>query len=158
MKKANKQQTNVSQQTKKGEQTMKKANIEQPQVRLEDIIYQALEQVSSKDNNVRVQKVTGYISVKYGNKVLFEFHDKKKAISHLTFSQQQKAYEILKANKLIQRVVPKTYGWKYDTECLLTKDLIKFFPAILKSVVTEAIEERNLKNAPKKTEKKAAKA
>lgn len=131
---------------------------EQPKVRLEDTIYKALTEANSKDTNIRVQKVTGYISVKYGNKVLFEFHDKKKSISHLTFAQTQKAYEILKANKLIQRVVPKSYGWKYDTECLLTKEFIKHFPAILKSVITEAIEERNLKEAPKKAEKKVAKA
>lgn len=132
--------------------------MEKQQVRLEDTIYKALAEANSKDANIRVQKVTGYISVKYGNKVLFEFHDKKKAISHLTFAKTQKAYEILKENKLIQRVVPKSYGWKYDTECLLTKDFIKHFPAILKSVIAEAIEERNLKDAPKKAEKKVAKA
>lgn len=132
--------------------------MEKQQVRLEDTIYKALAEANSKDANIRVQKVTGYVSVKYGNKVLFEFHDKKKTISHLTFAKTQKAYEILKANKLIQRVVPKSYGWKYDTECLLTKDFIKHFPAILKSVIAEAIEERNLKDAPKKAEKKVAKA
>lgn len=151
--KQNKVDTKANKETK----AMKKAQ-EQPQVRLEDTIYKALAEANSKDTNIRVQKVTGYVSVKYGNKVLFEFHDKKKAISHLTFAKTQKAYEILKANKLIQRVVPKSYGWKYDTECLLTKDFIKHFPAILKSVIAEAIEERNLKDAPKKAEKKVAKA
>lgn len=148
----------VSQKANKGEQTMKKAKTEELQVRIEDTIYQALTEANSKDNNIRVQKVTGYVSVKYGNKVLFEFHDKKKAISHLTFAKTQKAYKILEANKLIQRVVPKSYGWKYDTECLLTKEFLKHFPAILKSVIAEAIEERNLKEAPKKAEKKVAKA
>ena len=138
--------------------TKKVQATEQPKVRLEDTIYKALTEANSKDTNIRVQKVTGYISVKYGNKVLFEFHDKKKSISHLTFAQTQKAYEILKANKLIQRVVPKSYGWKYNTQCLLTETFMKHFPEILKSVITEAIEERNLKQAPKKAEKKVAKA
>lgn len=155
-KKQNKQ-TKVSTKANKEEKIMQKTE-QKPQVRLEDAIYALVNKAAEADKNIRVQKVTGYTGVKYGNKVLFEFHDKKKAISHLTFSKQQKAYEILNTNKLIQRVVPKSYGWKYDTECLLTKDFIKHFPAILKSVIAEAIEERNLKEAPKKAEKKVAKA
>lgn len=157
-KKTNNKKQTVDTKANKGEKIMQKANKQEPQVRLEDKIYAEVNKAMESDKNIRIQKVTGYMSVKYGNKVLFEFHDKKKAISHLTFAQTQKAYEILKANKLIQRVVPKSYGWKYDTECLLTKDLLKFFPAILKSVIAEAIEERNLKEAPKKAEKKVAKA
>lgn len=147
----------VSTKADKGDKTMKK--VEQNQrTRLEDTIYSLVNKAMETDKNIRIQPVTGYVGVKYGNKVLFEFHDKKKAISHLTFSKQQKAYEILNTYKLIQRVVPKSYGWKYDTECLLTTEFLKHFPAILKSVIAEAIEERNLKNAPKKAEKKVAKA
>jgi len=156
-KKTNNKQQTVNTKANKEAKIMQKAQ-EKPQARLEDKIYAEVNKAMEADKNIRVQKVTGYVSVKYGNKVLFEFHDKKKAISHLTFAKTQKAYEILKANKLIQRVVPKSYGWKYDTECLLTKDFIKHFPSILKSVIAEAIEERNLKDAPKKAEKKAAKA
>lgn len=133
-----------------------KTNKQEQKVTLVDKVLEQVAKVADKDKNVRMQKVTGYISIKYGNKVLFELHAKKKSISHLTFSSKQKAYDILKANKLIHRVVPASYGWKYNTECFLDDNFIKFFPEILKSVVAEAIEECNLKT--KKEEKKVAKA
>lgn len=133
-----------------------KTNKQEQKVTLVDKVVEQVTKEAEKDKNVRMQKVTGYISVKYGNKVLFELHAKKKSISHLTFSSKQKVYDILKANKLIHRVVPASYGWKYNTECFLDDTFIKFFPEILKSVVAEAIEERNLKT--KKEEKKVAKA
>lgn len=144
-------QTTNKQQTKTTKATEKQV------VRLEDKITTMLEQAVKADKNIKVQKVTGYTSVKYGNKVLFEFHNKKKSISHLTFSNKQKAYDILKSNKLVHRIVPASYGWKYNTECLLTDEFIKHFPSILKSVLAEAIEERNLKAKPadKKVTKKA---
>lgn len=137
-------------------QTTTKTNKQEQKVTLVDKVLEQVAKVAEKDKNVRKQQVTGYISIKYGNKVLFELHAKKKSISHLTFSNKQKAYDILKANKLIHRVVPASYGWKYNTECFLDDTFIKFFPEILKSVVAEAIEERNLK--AKKEEKKVAKA
>lgn len=145
-----KQVKNNKQQTKAQVKTVEKQT-----VRLEDKVLEKLAEVQKADKNIKVQKVTGYTSIKYGNKVLFEFHNKKKSISHLTFSNKQKAYEILKANKLILRIVPNSYGWKYNTECLLNEEFMKHFPAILKSVIAEAIEERNLKT--KTTEKKIAK-
>lgn len=145
-----KQVKNNKQQTKAQVKTVEKQT-----VRLEDRVLEKLAEVQKADKNIKVQKVTGYTSIKYGNKVLFEFHNKKKSISHLTFSNKQKAYEILKANKLILRIVPNSYGWKYNTECLLNEDFMKHFDAILKSVIAEAIEERNLKT--KTTEKKIAK-
>lgn len=138
--------------------TKKVQATEQPKVRLEDKVMELLDQASKADKLIKVQEVTGYTSVKYGNKVLFEFHNKKKSISHLTFSNRQEAYKLLKDNKLVHRVVPNSYGWKYNTECFLTDEFIKYFPEILKSVITEAIEARNLKEAPKKAEKKVAKA
>ena len=152
--KTNKQQnkTVANKQAKKVQAT------EQAQVRLEDKVMEMLDNASKADKLIKVQKVTGYTSVKYGNKVLFEFHNKKKSISHLTFSNKQQAYKLLKENKLVLRVVPASYGWKYNTECLLTEAFMKHFPEILKSVIAEAIEERNLKQAPKKAEKKVAKA
>lgn len=133
-----------------------KTNKQEQKVTLVDKVIEQVTKEAEKDKNVRMQQVTGYISVKYGNKVLFELHAKKKSISHLTFSNKQKAYDILKANKLIHRVVPASYGWKYNTECFLDDNFIKYFPSIFKSVVAEAIEERNLKT--KKEEKKVAKA
>ena len=136
--------------------TTTKTNKQEQKVTLVDKVLEQVAKVAEKDKNIRKQQVTGYISIKYGNKVLFELHAKKKSISHLTFSNKQKAYDILKANKLIHRVVPASYGWKYNTECFLDDNFIKYFPEILKSVVAEAIEERNLKT--KKEEKKVAKA
>lgn len=134
----------------------KQAPVEAMATRIEDTIYEQVSKAAEADKNIKVQPVTGYVSVKYGNKVLFEFHDKKKAISHLTFSSKQQAFTILKENKLIQRIVPASYGWKYNTECLLTEELAKAFPELLKSVIAEAVEERNLKAKP--AEKKVAKA
>lgn len=151
--------TNKQQNKAVANKSAKKAQAtEQTQVRLEDKVMEMLDNASKADKLIKVQKVTGYTSVKYGNKVLFEFHNKKKSISHLTFSNKQEAYRILKDNKLVLRVVPASYGWKYNTECLLTETFMKHFPEILKSVIAEAIAERNLKNAPKKAEKKVAKA
>lgn len=111
----------------------------------------------AKDNNISMTQVTGYLSVKYGNKVLFELHAKKKAIAHLTFAHTQKVFALLKEQKLIHRIVDASYMWKYDTECLLTENFAKQFDAILKSVIEQAIEERNLKQkATQKQEQKTA--
>lgn len=154
----NKGQNKVSTKANKETKAMEK-QVEQVKETLVDKVIAKIDKAIEKDNNIKRQKVTGYISVKYGNKVLFELHAKTKAISHLTFAQTQKAYEILKENKLIMRVVPKSYGWKYNTECLLTDEFFKHFDTILKSVIAEAIEERNLKQkATKQAEKKVAKA
>lgn len=117
----------------------------QKQTLLEQVIAK-VQQASNADKNVRMQKVTGYISVKYANAVLFELHAKKKSITHLTFSTKQKAFETLNKNKLILRVVPDSYGWKYNTECLLTDEFMKHFDAILKSVIEEAVAKNNSKN------------
>ena len=152
-------QTKTNNKTVANKQAKKAQATEQAQVRLEDKVLEMLDKAKASDKLIKVQKVTGYTSVKYGNKVLFEFHNKKKSISHLTFSNKQKAYEILKANKLVLRVVPASYGWKYNTQCLLTEQFMQHFDAILKSVIAEAIEERNLKaKATEKPVKKVAKA
>ena len=148
-------QNKVNAKANKGEKAMEK-QVEQVKETLVDKVIAKIDKAIEKDNNIKRQKVTGYISVKYGNKVLFELHAKKKAITHLTFAKTQKVFELLKQNKLILRIVPKSYGWKYDTECLLTEEFYKHFDAILKSVIAEAIEERNLKT--KQADKKVAKA
>ena len=123
-----------------------KTNKQTTQVaKLEDRVLELITEAQKTDANIKIQKVTGYTSIKYGNKVLFELHLKRKSITHLTFSNKQKVFEILKANKLILRIVADSYGWKYNTECLLTEEFFKHFTTILKSVVAEAIEERNLK-------------
>lgn len=146
-----KQVKNNKQQTTKAQAKA----VEKQTVRLEDKVLEMLAEAQKADKNIKIQKVTGYTSIKYGNKVLFEFHNKKKSISHLTFSNKQKAYKILEDNKLVHRIVPNSYGWKYNTECFLDDNFLKHFPAILKSVIAEAVEERNLKT--KATIKKVAK-
>lgn len=146
-----KQVKNNKQQTTKAQAKA----VEKQTVRLEDKVLEMLAEAQKADKNIKIQKVTGYTSVKYGNKVLFEFHNKKKSISHLTFSNKQKAYKILEDNKLVHRIVPASYGWKYNTECFLDDNFLKHFPAILKNVIAEAVEERNLKT--KATVKKVAK-
>lgn len=145
-----KQVKNNKQQTTKAQAKA----VEKQTVRLEDKVLEMLAEAQKADKNIKIQKVTGYTSVKYGNKVLFEFHNKKKSISHLTFSNKQKAYKILEDNKLVHRIVPNSYGWKYNTECFLDDNFLKHFPAILKSVIAEAVEERNLKT--KATVKKSS--
>lgn len=133
-----------------------KTNKQTEQVaKLEDRVLELITEAQKADANIKVQKVTGYTSIKYGNKVLFELHLKRKSITHLTFSNKQKVFEILKANKLILRVVPASYGWKYNTECLLTEEFFKHFTTILKSVIAEAVEERNLKQTATKKIKTA---
>jgi len=144
--------TNKQQNKTVANKQAKKAQATEQKVTLLDEIIAKIEQAQKADKNVKMQKVTGYISIKYANKVLFELHAKKKSITHLTFSNKQKVYSILKANKLVLRVVPASYGWKYNTECLLTEQFAKHFDTILKSVIDEAVEARNLqaKQATKK--------
>lgn len=144
--------TNKQQNKTVANKQAKKAQATEQKVTLLDEIIAKIEQAQKADKNVKMQKVTGYISIKYANKVLFELHAKKKSITHLTFSNKQKVYSILKANKLVLRVVPASYGWKYNTECLLTEQFAKHFDTIFKSVIDEAVEARNLqaKQATKK--------
>lgn len=158
--KQNKVSTKANKETKTMEKQVK------TQVRLEDKIYAEINKAMEADKNIRLQKNTGHYAVKYGNKVLFEFHDKKKAISHLTFCSQEKVFGIIKekfAKDKGYRVVPKSYGWRIDTEMLLTPELVKVFPALLKSTIAEAIEQLNIKakekeQAKKQADKKVAKA
>lgn len=128
---------------------MQKQDKTQTKVTLVDKVIADITDAQKQDANIKVLKVTGYTSIKYGNKVLFELHIKRKSITHLTFSNKQKAYSILKDNNLVMRVVPASYGWKYNTECLLTDEFYKHFKTILKSVIAEAIEQRNLKTTKK---------
>lgn len=159
MQKQNKKQ-NTQQASNKGGQAMQNTqNTQQNKVTLVDKVIAKVQEASKQDKNITITKVTGHYSIKYGNTALFELHAKQKAISHLTFGQGQKAYAILKSKNLIYRVVPKTYGWKLDTECMLTDDMFKNFDAIFKSVIAEAVEARNLKQAKadKQAEKQAKK-
>ena len=159
--KANKGQK-VSTKANKGDKTMKKQTEQKQVLKLDDVIYNTLNKTMEADKNIRTQQNTGHIAVKYGNKVMFEFHAKKKSISHLTFCSQDKVFAIIKekftAGKAY-RIVPKSYGWRIDTEILITPEVAKEFPNLLKSCIAEAVERLNLKEkAEKKAEKKVAKA
>lgn len=101
------------------------------------------------------REVTGYTGLYYGNETLVELHFKKRSISHATFGQAQSIFEYLKSNKLITRIVPKSYGWKLDTECLMTKEFLSKFPEIIEAMIKDAEERRNLK--AKKEDAKATK-
>lgn len=118
---------------------------------MEEIIAKVQAQAKT-DKMLQIYNVTGYVTVKYGNKVLMELHNKKRSIAHITFSSKQKLFETLQAKKLITRIVPKSYGWKFNVECLLQDELAKNFDKLLASAIDEA------KKANKtKTEQKIAK-
>lgn len=148
----------MTKQAKQNKQTVEE--VEAKVLTLEEQVLAKIYEAQQKDANIKAYKVTGYTTVKYGNKVLFELHLKKRSITHLTFAQTQKVFADLKAKKLIQRIVPKSYGWKYDTECLLTQELFDNFDSIFANILEEAIAERNLKQQKedKKADKKVANA
>ena len=93
-----------------------------------------------KDNKVVCYAVNGYTTVKYTNKVLCELHFKKRSISHVTFSQKQaELVKVLNDNKLITRIVPASYQWKFDIECLATDEFVKHFSALLTLAYNNAL-------------------
>lgn len=119
---------------------------------IREIVAKAVEKVEL----LRTKEVTGYTGIYYGNETLVELHFKKRSISHATFGQAQSIFEYLKSNKLITRIVPKSYGWKLDTECLMTKEFLSKFPTILETMIKDAQERQNLKNAKKDNKKEVA--
>lgn len=130
-------------------QTVKVANFEQE-------ICDKINALAKTNKLISLQKVTGYTALKYANKTVCELHFKKKAIAHLTVAKTMQVFELLKTKKLITRIVSASYGWRLDTECLITKELMQHFDAILKAIIDEAIAQQNLKQ--QKTDKKAKKA
>ena len=118
----------------------------------------AAENAVAKNKNVQFLAVTGYTGLKFANKTLIEFHFKKKSISHITVAKNSKVYELLKANDLITRVVPDSYGWKLNTECIFNPKLIGMIDKIVDMAIQEAEEARNLKEAKKQPAKKVANA
>ena len=129
-------------------QTAKVANFEQE-------ICDKINALAKTNKLISLQKVTGYTALKYANKTVCELHFKKKAISHLTVAKTMQVFELLKAKNLITRIVSASYGWRLDTECLITKELMQHFDAILKAIIDEAVAQQNLKQ--QKTDKKAKK-
>ena len=104
---------------------------------------------------LRTESVTGYLAFKRGNRTLVEIHLKKRSISHCTFGSATDTFiKILEPKKLIKRVVPKSYGWRLDTECLITEEFVKNAKEIFTSVVAE--DAMKDKKSEKKDEKKSA--
>ena len=129
-------------------QTTKVANFEQE-------ICDKINALAKSNKLISLQKVTGYTALKYANKTVCELHFKKKSIAHLTVAKTMQVFELLKAKNLITRIVSASYGWRLDTECLITKELMQHFDAILKAIIDEAVAQQNLKQ--QKTDKKAKK-
>ena len=122
-----KKQTNTKTQTKEV------AQVET----VEQAILNNIAQLAKDDNLLRTQAVTGYTGIKYGNTTLIELHIKKKSISHITFASASIAYNYAKENKCVLRVVPKSYGWRLDTEVLCTQDNKKHILHIINEVIKE---------------------
>lgn len=104
---------------------------------------------------LRTESVTGYLAFKRANRTLVEIHLKKRSISHCTFGSATDTFiKILEPKKLVKRVVPKSYGWRLDTECLITEEFVKNAKEIFTAVVAE--DAMKDKKAEKKAEKKTA--
>lgn len=145
----NKQTVNKKQQVQTEKATVKVANFEQE-------ICDKINALAKTNKLISLQKVTGYTALKYANKTVCELHFKKKSIAHLTIAKTMQVFELLKAKNLVTRIVSASYGWRLDTECLITKELMQHFDAILKAIIDEAVAQQNLKQ--QKTDKKVKKA
>lgn len=115
-------------------------------------IFDYVNNIAKTNANVKLQTVTGYVALKYANKTIAELHDKKRSIAHITFSNKSKAFELAKNNKAVTRVVPDSYGWRLNTECLLNENMLQIVTAVIDSLIAETIEQFDAKN--KKAEAK----
>ena len=132
------------------------ASVENAQLTADEQLLEIVNQMIANDESklLRTESVTGYLGFKRGNRTLVEIHLKKRSISHCTFGSATDTFiKILEPKKLVKRVVPKSYGWRLDTECLITAEFVKYAKQIFESVVAEDA----MKDA-KKQEKDAKKA
>ena len=113
-------------------------------------------QKAKSNNKVSLQKVTGYIAVKYANKTICELHDKKRAIAHITISNASKAFAILQKANAVTRIVPDSYGWRLNTECLLKTECLNVIADVIDSLIAETEEAFNAKTQQKQQTKKVA--
>lgn len=143
------------QNTKTNKQVEEKATVKV--VSYEQEICDKINKLAQKNNLIKLLKVTGYTALKYANKTVCELHFKRRSIGHLTVSNKTKVFELLNKNKLVTRVVADSFGWRLNTECLITDKLMQHFDAILQAILDEAIEEQNLKQQ-KQAKKEAKKA
>ena len=141
----------------KNTQTQNTQNTLTMDERLMNIVNELVQNDESK--LLRTESVTGYLAFKRGNRTLVEIHLKKRSISHCTFGSATDTFiKILEPKKLIKRVVPKSYGWRLDTECLITEEFVKNAKEIFTSVVAEDAmkDKKSEKKDEKKAEKKSA--
>ena len=116
-------------------------------------IFDYVNALAKTNKNIKLQKVTGYIALKYANKTIAELHDKKRSIAHITFSNKSKAFEIANAKKAVTRVVPNSYGWRLNTECLLSEEMLQIVTQVIDSLIAETFEQFNAKQDAQKQQK-----
>lgn len=100
-------------------------------------VFSYVQTLAKTNKLVSLQTVTGYVALKYANKTVMELHDKKKSIAHVTISNKCKAFEIAQSKDIITRVVPDSYGWRLNTEILLTQNALSVITQLIDSVVNE---------------------
>ena len=108
-------------------------------------LFDYINKLAQSNNNIKLQTVTGYVALKYANKTICELHDKKRSIAHITCSNKNNAYKIAMDNNVVTRVVPDSYGWRLNTECLLTDSMLKVITQIIDSLIAETFEQFNAK-------------
>lgn len=118
-------------------------------------LFDYINKLAQSNNNIKLQTVTGYVALKYANKTICELHDKKRSIAHITFSNKNNAYKIALDNNVVTRVVPDSYGWRLNTECLLNADALKIVTQIIDSLIAETFEQFNAKTKKQATKKVA---
>lgn len=136
---------------------MAKNTQEQTTLTMDEKLMNIVNELVQNDESklLRTESVTGYLAFKRANRTLVEIHLKKRSISHCTFGSATDTFiKILEPKKLVKRVVPKSYGWRLDTECLITEEFVKNAKAIFTAVVAE--DAMKDKKAEKKVEKKTA--
>lgn len=103
-----------------------------------------IQQLNNK--NVYTQQVTGYIALKYANKTILELHNKKRSLEHITFSNKNNCFKLAQQNNIVTRIVADSYGWRLNTEVILTADAQKHLKAIVDSLIEEYATAFNAKN------------
>lgn len=140
--------------TKKANNKQAKTNNNVIITNMQDL-FDYINKLAENNNNIKLQSVTGYVALKYANKTICELHDKKRSIAHITFSNKNKAYDIAKSADAVTRVVPDSYGWRLNTECLLNADMLGIVTTVIDSLIAETVEQFNAKQ--QKQQKQATK-
>lgn len=144
-------QLNKKQNTKATVKTTQKAtNINNMQD-----VFNYINVLAKQNKNISLQKVTGYVALKYNNKTIMELHDKKRSIAHVTISNLNNAFKILQNAKAVTRVVPATYGWRLNTEALLKAECLSVITQVIDSLIVETAQQFDAKNNTKKQQKTA---